>query len=93
MQVENPFEIDFEFLHHLPPPEALLLTSALIPFLETIYVEAGPEMSFVDKGNTWHESDVTDRMLVGEDIQQLELKRLYLTRILSSKTRWTKGRK
>ncbi|KAG1447843.1 hypothetical protein G6F46_010778 [Rhizopus delemar] len=73
MQVENPFEIDFGFLHHLPPPEALLLTSALVPFLETIYVEAGPEMSFVDK--------------VGEDIQQLELKRLYLTRILSSETR------
>ncbi|EIE90792.1 hypothetical protein RO3G_15503 [Rhizopus delemar RA 99-880] len=34
-----------------------------------------------------NKSDVTDRMLVGEDIQQLELKRLYLTRILSSETR------
>ncbi|KAG1313052.1 hypothetical protein G6F64_002546 [Rhizopus arrhizus] len=52
MQVENPFEIDFEFIHHLPPPEALLLTSALVQFLETIYVEAGPEIGFVDKGNT-----------------------------------------
>jgi hypothetical protein len=84
MQVENPFEIDFEFIHHLPLPEALLLTSALVKFLETIYVEAGPEIGFVDKGNTLHECDVTERTLVCEDIQQLELKRFYLTRTLSS---------
>lgn len=79
MQVENPFEIDFEFIHHLPPPEALLLTSALVQFLETIYVEAGPEIGFVDK--------------VCEDIQQLELKRFYLTRTLSSEDPLNKGRK
>lgn len=46
----NPFELDFYFIDTLPLEEAVLLTSALLVFLENIWVQADPSITFVDKG-------------------------------------------
>lgn len=47
----NPFEIDFEFIDKLPLEEKVLLTGSLLAFLENVYVQADPTITFVDEGS------------------------------------------
>ncbi|KAI9470520.1 MAG: hypothetical protein EXX96DRAFT_622731 [Benjaminiella poitrasii] len=46
---KNPFEIDFDYIDSLPVEETVLLTSALLSFLETVWIEASPDYIFIDK--------------------------------------------
>lgn len=48
----NPFELDFNFIDHLPLEESVLLTGSLLEFLETVWVQADPTNTFSDKGKT-----------------------------------------
>ncbi|KAI9357479.1 hypothetical protein BD770DRAFT_388825 [Pilaira anomala] len=45
----NPFELDFDFIDHLPLEESVLLTGSLLEFLETVWVQADPTNTFSDK--------------------------------------------
>lgn len=45
----NPFELDFLFIDNLPLEEAVLLTGSLLEFLETVWVQADPSITFSDK--------------------------------------------
>lgn len=46
----NPFELDFLFIDKLPLEENILLTGSLLAFLEDIYIQADPNIPFVDEG-------------------------------------------
>lgn len=47
----NPFKLDFYFIDALPLEEAILLTGALLVFLENLWVQADPSITFMDEGN------------------------------------------
>lgn len=48
---KNPFEINFGYIKDLPVEEALLLVTALVSFLKSLWIEADPENSFAGLGN------------------------------------------
>lgn len=50
---DNPFELDFCYIDALPLEEAVLLTGALLVFLENIWVQAAPSIIFVEKGKIY----------------------------------------
>jgi hypothetical protein len=50
MKPDNPFELDFNYIDQLPLEEAVLLTGSLLTFLENIWVQADPDVTFADKG-------------------------------------------
>ncbi|KAI7890622.1 uncharacterized protein EV154DRAFT_511027 [Mucor mucedo] len=54
---DNPFELDFGYIDALPLEEAVLLTGGLIVFLENIWVQADPNITFVDKGKARKEKN------------------------------------
>ncbi|KAG2211724.1 hypothetical protein INT47_008821 [Mucor saturninus] len=69
---DNPFELDFGYIDALPLEEAVLLTGGLIVFLENIWVQADPTITFVDK-----ESLIKSNCpLVYDDIKVLQSKHL-----------------
>ncbi|KAI7904233.1 uncharacterized protein BX663DRAFT_550625 [Cokeromyces recurvatus] len=47
---KNPFELDFDYIDSLPLEEAVLLTSSLLSFLKSIWIEAEPDITFMDTG-------------------------------------------
>jgi hypothetical protein len=47
---DNPFELDFNYIDRLPLEESVLLTGSLLTFLENIWMQADPAISFADKG-------------------------------------------
>ncbi|SAL99873.1 hypothetical protein [Absidia glauca] len=63
---QNPFAIDFDYLDRVPLPQSLFLTGALMEFLQTLWVQAEPQVSFIDQ--------------VFEDIQVLQQRHLQLMR-------------
>ncbi|KAI8098991.1 uncharacterized protein BX664DRAFT_320110 [Halteromyces radiatus] len=62
----NPFAIDFDYLDRLPLPQSLLLIGGLLDFLQTLWVQAEPQVSFINQ--------------VFEDIQLLQQRHLQLMR-------------
>lgn len=50
---QNPFEINFEYLDQIPLPQALFLTGGLLEFLQTLWVQAEPNVAFIDDGNEY----------------------------------------
>lgn len=48
---QNPFEIDFEYLDRIPLPQSLFLTGGLLEFLQTLWVQAEPNVNFIENGN------------------------------------------
>ncbi|ORZ18091.1 hypothetical protein BCR42DRAFT_413137 [Absidia repens] len=63
---KNPFAIDFDYLDQVSLPQSLFLTGALLNFLQTLWVEAETQVSFIDQ--------------VFEDIQLLQQRHLQLMR-------------
>ncbi|KAI8331757.1 hypothetical protein BC941DRAFT_438380 [Chlamydoabsidia padenii] len=63
---KNPFAIDFDYLDRVPLPQSLFLTGALLNFLQTVWIQAEPQVSFID--------------LVFQDIQLLQQRHLQLMR-------------
>jgi hypothetical protein len=47
---QNPFAIDFDYLDRVPLPQSLFLTGALMEFLQTLWIQAEPQVSFIDQG-------------------------------------------
>ncbi|CDH59813.1 predicted protein [Lichtheimia corymbifera JMRC:FSU:9682] len=58
----NPFQVDFQYIDSRPPEEGALLSASLLNFLETIWLQADPNL----------EQDLIDQ--VYEDIKALQLR-------------------
>ncbi|KAI8338816.1 hypothetical protein BD560DRAFT_412758 [Blakeslea trispora] len=43
---ENPFEIDFTLITHLPLPEAIMLIHSLLSFLKAVWVQANSSIAY-----------------------------------------------
>jgi hypothetical protein len=46
----NPFEVDFDYLDRLPLEESVLLTGSLLAFLESVWVQAEPDVDYIEQG-------------------------------------------
>lgn len=49
-QPSNPFQVDMAYLDHLPLEEGILLTGALVNFLQTIWLQMQPTVPYADAG-------------------------------------------
>lgn len=47
---DNPFALDFNYIDQLPLEESVLLSGSLLTFLESIWMQADPDIGFADKG-------------------------------------------
>lgn len=49
----NPFQVDLQYIDSRPPEEGALLSASLLNFLETIWLQADPnlEQELIDQGN------------------------------------------
>ncbi|KAI9306986.1 hypothetical protein BJ944DRAFT_262659 [Cunninghamella echinulata] len=72
---QNPFEINFEYLDQIPLPQALFLTGGLLEFLQTLWVQAEPNVAFIED--------------VFLDIQSLQQRHLQLMRDYTHKVNTT----
>ncbi|KAI8877965.1 hypothetical protein K501DRAFT_229294 [Backusella circina FSU 941] len=58
----NPFEVDFDYIDRLPLEESVLLTGSLMAFLESIWIQAEPDVNYIEQ--------------VYQDIQKLQSRHL-----------------
>lgn len=79
----NPFQVDFQYIDSRPPEEGALLSASLLNFLETIWLQADPnlEQDLIDQGNLWKEGKDGSiglthihNKIVYEDIKALQLR-------------------
>lgn len=45
---KNPFQLNFDYIDKLPVEESVLLTGSLLAFLENVWIQANPSITFVD---------------------------------------------